>query len=152
MESVTMSIPKELFAFLIRENAILAELIALAEEQQRALTHYEAEALHPCLRKQAELFKELRLIERERLGCLSLHLGISFSDASKISISDICKRAGEEEQRKLRHIQNTLRLRSLKLQQLNNLNRLLTERSKNFIQSALNVITNNGAPLYNRRV
>ena len=151
MESL-VQIPKELFAVLEQETALIEDLIVLAERQQMALTHYAIEDLQTCLAEQAEYFKHLRLVERQRVRIVGTMLNKPFSEANRVTISQICEQTSRQEGEHLRRLQSTLQLRTLKLQQLNNLNRMLTERSRSFMRTVLDTLTNGGQPLYNRRM
>lgn len=142
----------DFFESLTRELLVLKEMVQRAEEQKQALTGFDSSRLETVVQRQAELSEMLRTLERRRISSISAVLGIPFARASSMSMSEIAAMVSDEQSQVLKALQTEFRRYTASLQQLNSLNRLLTDRSKKFIQETMHILTNGGMPLYNVRI
>lgn len=142
----------EFLEVLTREILVLKELVQRAEEQKNALTHLDSHRLEVTVQRQAELSESLRALERQRISLLSTKLGIPFSKAAAVQMTEVIAMVGAEQRMVLQALQTEFRRYSASLQQLNSLNRVLTDRSRKFIQETVHILTNGGMPLYNVKI
>lgn len=142
----------EFLEILTREILVLKELVQRAEEQKNALTQFDSQRLDATVQRQAELSEKLRGLERQRISLLSTTLGIPFSQAAAVQMTELTAMVGAEQRVVLQALQTEFRRYSASLQQLNSLNRILTDRSKKFIQETVHILTNGGMPLYNVKI
>lgn len=142
----------EFFTSLTRELLVLKEMVQCAEEQKQALTQFDSPRLDAVVQRQVELSETLRTLERRRISAISTAFGVPFAQASSISMSEIATMVDDEQRQVLKALQTEFRRYTTSLQQLNSLNRLLTDRSKKFIQETMHILTNGGMPLYNVRI
>lgn len=142
----------EFLEVLTREILVLKELVQRAEEQKNALTHLDSQRLEVTVQRQAELSDTLRALERQRISLLSAKLCIPFSQAAAVPMTEVIAMVGAEQRTVLQALQTEFRRYSASLQQLNSLNRVLTDRSRKFIQETVHILTNGGMPLYNVKI
>lgn len=147
-----ITLQDDFFTSLTRELLVLKEMVQRAEEQKQALTHFDSSRLDTVVQRQAELSENLRTLERHRISAISTAFGVSFAQASSMSMSEIATMVDDEQRQVLKALQTEFRRYTASLQQLNSLNRLLTDRSKKFIQETMHILTNGGMPLYNVRI
>lgn len=147
-----ITLQDEFLTSLAREVLLIKEMIQSAEEQKNALTRFDTQKLDSEIQRQTGLSDRLRQMERQRISSLSATLGVSFSEAAGLSMSDIMAMVDDDQREVLKALQTEFRRYTTSLQQLNSINRLLADRSKKFIQETVHILTNGGLPLYNVRI
>lgn len=147
-----ITLQDEFLSSLTREVLILKELVQSADEQKTALTRFDTQKLEAEVQRQTGLSERLRHMERQRISSLSVTLGIPFAEAAKVTMTELIGLVSDEQREVLKALQTEFRRYTASLQQLNSLNRLLTDRSKKFIQETVHILTNGGMPLYNVKI
>ncbi len=142
----------EIVPLIGRQVQIVQALLAAARSQRDALTAMQTEQLEEACNRQHQLNEELRTLERSRLGQVAAFLGMSRREARGVKMSDLIPNLPQHFREDLERYRSAMAAAALDLQELNKLNRILTERARRFSRETLNVLTNDGQPLYSARI
>ena len=142
----------EIVPLIGRQVQIVQALLHAARSQRDALTGMRTELLEDACRRQVQLSEELRTLERSRLGQVAAFLGMSRREARSVKMSDLIPRLPQHFREDLDRYRAAMSAAASDLQELNKLNRILTERARRFSRETLNVLTNDGQPLYSARI
>lgn len=148
----TRHIPDELIILLHEEIAVISRMIKQAEQQRDALTHFEMNSLNLACSLQGQLSEDLRILEQQRISLFSRTFSLTLKEAASFSLTNVLLIVEEQQKSEIQQLQQELRKHTSLFQQLNSVNRLLTERSKRFIRETTRILTNDGQPIYSVRV
>lgn len=142
----------KLFGFLKYEKQLLAELVELAEKQQKALVHFDMSALNDVSSSQEHLALNLRKVEEQRIDFIMNWLRISRNDAHQMQLSSIESKLQGESHSELKSMRENLKGLIDKLNNLNTTNRILANRAKHSVSQSLSSLTNGSNHVYNVKV
>lgn len=141
-----------LFTYLKHEQLLLRELVSLAEKQQKALVKFDIRELEDITLYQAEVSKNLRQAEEQRISMLTAALKISRKDAANIALSSLEKYYQAEDLTEIRKLRLELRALTQRLQTLNTMNRVLANRARNSVGEILSLFMRGTNHLCNVKV
>lgn len=131
-----------LIKYLEFEKGLLEALVDLGEKQKQALVKYDMHTLESISIKQAQIQKEIRQVEEQRIHLLSTWLGVKRTDAMKLKLSDLAALHKGEEEATLMVLRKDFKSLLKIIQAQYALNRVLSTRAKNGISEILFFLTN----------
>lgn len=133
---------KNLLKYLNYESHLLNELVLLAEEQQKALIKYNILELESIANKQAQISKSLREAEDERMKILMLKFRLTKKQAAEITLTEIMRMIDEGDNNAFFELKKQMKDSSERLNLLNTINRVLSNKALSNIQQMLSLFTN----------
>lgn len=130
-----------IFAYLKHEQQLLEEMVSLAEKQQKALIKYDTKMLEEIASYQEVVAKSLRKAEEHRINLIMSWLSIPRQDAAGLKLSALERHFANEELQEIKSIRLTLKSLLNKLQGLNTMNRVLTNRARTSIGEMISHFT-----------
>jgi hypothetical protein len=133
---------KEIINILEREQDVLEEILALADEQMTALIKYDAGELMKITSTQEKASAKLKEIETKRIDLISQEFNISRMEAHSMKLSEIDEKYTDGEYGLTIHTlrENIIEIFN-KLYQVNSMNRLLANRARHTVHEILSVIS-----------
>ncbi len=123
------------------EKAILEDMLIVILEQKEALIKYDVDDLESINKKQEELSKQLLNAEKERINFIQNWLKLSKSEALELKLSALEKHLDTEKQSNFQKSREYLNGLIQKINELNSINRVLTNRARHTIHGILTVIS-----------
>ena len=142
----------KLKVFLEYEQGVVEGLVQLAERQRKALIHYNLSELEQVTSQQAELSKQLRQAEEQRIALLMTWLNIQRKDALDMQMSKLADLLIGEEKNFIISFKERFTIIVEKLTALSVLNRLLANRAKNNVGELLAFLTNGSNHVCNVKI
>ncbi len=132
----------KLFTYLKHEQQLLAQLVALAEKQQKALISFNAADLEKVTAMQEEIARSVESAEEYRIRLLITTFNLSRKDALRLKLSTIANALDQDQKTALLKIKDNIKELIFRLNTVNKLNRTLAYRARNYVKEALGVLTN----------
>lgn len=142
----------KLFKFINREEAMIEELLRLAERQQKALVTFDTSSLNEITKYQNSINSDLRKMEEQRINFLMNWLKISRQDAMALKLSELDDKFEATMKEEIISIRESLRLKIEKLNSMNRENKVLTNRALRVNGEMLNEITKGNQGVLNAKV
>lgn len=138
--------------YLRYEEKILQELVSIAGEQQRALVTMQLADLEEISQKQEEMLLNLKNAENARVKFLMEWLKLTKSEAEKMTISQILNFSDNNNYSVLELMQESMKVLTNQLFNLNIANRILSNRAKHSVGELISILTNGTNNVCNFRV
>lgn len=134
------------------EKALLEELFTVVKKQQIALVKLKITELAELSSYQEEISKKIRSLELSRLNMVASFLGITRSEASSITMSELSKYVNHNESVQLLKYRDEMKEVHTRLYNGLLTNRLLANRAKVSFGNILSLVTNGTNQIYNVKV
>ncbi|MBM2813703.1 MAG: hypothetical protein HW421_465 [Ignavibacteria bacterium] len=133
---------EKLLKFLIYEKEVLAELIRLAEEQQKALVKFDMNRLEKITELQERAAITLKDAEDGRIRFLIAWLGINRKDAHSLRLSSLEHHFKGEDVLKIRFLRKELSKMFAQIREINSTNRVLVYRASRTVTQIITAFSN----------
>jgi hypothetical protein len=135
-----------------KEAIAVEDLLISMKKKQKSIIAMSVDNLQVSISEEIKLLSITRSLEKERIELIESIIPGAKSPA-KITISDMIKVIPEEESKKLSLLKVRLKKSLEEVKHVNELNRILLERSKKFIKDNISIITCQGEKkLVNKKV
>lgn len=134
------------------EKALLEELLKIVQKQQVALVKLKITELAELSNYQEEISKKIRSLELSRLNMVASFLGITRSEASSITMSELSRYVNHNEGVQLLKYRDEMKEVHTRLYNGLLTNRLLANRAKVSFSNILSLVTNGTNQIYNVKV
>jgi hypothetical protein len=134
------------------EKALLEELLKIVQKQQVALVKLKISELAELSNYQEEISKKIRSLELSRLNMVASFLGITRSEASSITMSELSRYVNHNEGVQLLKYRDEMKEIHTRLYNGLLTNRLLANRAKVSFSNILSLVTNGTNQIYNVKV
>lgn len=131
------------------EKTLLHELLEIVLKQQSSLVKLRITELAELSNYQEEISKKIRSLELSRLNMVASYLGISRSEASTITMSELAKYVNHDDSEKLLNLRDSMKEIHTKLYNGLLTNRLLANRARVSFSNILSIVTNGSNQIYN---
>jgi len=129
----------KLHQLLVQQNHIIDRLISAGEEQAQYLRKNDAKGLQQVLQQQSALSARLEALEKDRMQIQrALEKGLNLPGGS--TLRDLAVYTDETSRRQLNDLGSSLREKAFYLQEINALNRALTNQALRFTSFMLNLL------------
>ena len=147
-----MSDKERLLAVMNEEAEAVEKLLDIMMKKQKAIIALENDDLQTSINEELKIVSLTKILEKQRLELLQRIIPEN-NHPSKITISQLASNFEGEESEKLLSLRQRL-MKSLEhMKELNETNRLLLERGKNFVKENISILTSRGEKkLVNRKV
>ncbi|MCL2311807.1 MAG: flagellar protein FlgN [Firmicutes bacterium] len=143
---------KQLYGYLKLEQQLLEEMLRLADKQQLALINYRISELTEITSFQNALIINIRNAEEKRIALLMQWLDITRREAMELKLSTLEEKIEDEDVcTEIKKMRKDLRQMIDKLQNMNAVNRLLSNRARTNIKEMMDFITG-GKELVNQKL
>jgi hypothetical protein len=135
-----------------REAIAVEDLLVSMKKKQKSIIAMAVDNLQISITEEIKLLSITRSLEKERIEVIESIIPGTKSP-TKITISDMMKIVPEDESQKLSVLKARLKKSLAEVKHVNELNRILLERSKKFIKDNISIITCHGEKkLVNKKV
>ncbi len=134
------------------EKSLLEELLKIVQKQQVALVKLKITELAELSNYQEEISKKIRSLELSRLNMVASFLGITRSEASSITMSELSRYVNHNEGVQLLKYRDEMKEIHTRLYNGLLTNRLLANRAKVSFSNILSLVTNGTNQIYNVKV
>lgn len=129
----------KLHELVTRQKGVIDRLIATGEEQTKCLQNSDHKALQQVLREQHTLAAELNRLEEERFQ-LQKNLAGKIGLPEDATLKELAAHAGPQVKDNLEKLRNSLREKTRRLQQVNEINKDLTASALHFTNFMLKLL------------
>jgi hypothetical protein len=147
-----MSNYEEIVELVEKEAVAVENLLKTMIKKQKFIISLTVDDLHDSINEEIKLVSLTRTLENERLSLMK-NLLPDEKNPGRVTMSEIIKRAPENESKILEKLKDRLQRSLGEMKHVNDLNRVLLERSKKFIKENISIITCYGEKqLVNKKV
>lgn len=135
---------KDLTKYLKHEAQLVNKLLELAQKQQKALVNFDIDSLYDLSRFQNDISVSFKRVENQRIEMLMEWFGISRNQAMNLRISQLESAFNKHDLRELKELRKNLRTMLIDLNNINNTNRVLSNRAKHSIGEMMHALSKKG--------
>lgn len=128
---------KDMILHLRHEEQLVTKLIELARRQQEALVNFNVDDLYEINQFQNDISMSFTRVENERLALIMRWFKISKAQAMRIKLSQLETAFDAEYLKAVKILKQRLKKKLIELAELNNNNRVLSNRAKNSVQDMM---------------
>jgi galactokinase len=135
---------KELTNILKHQSQLVAKMVELAKRQQQALVDFDVELLYDISKFQNDIAVSFKRVENKRLEILMDWFGISRNQAMKLRVSQLQNAFTDFDFSEMKDLRKSMSRMLLDLNNLNNTNRVLSNRAKHSVNEMMQTLTKKG--------